>query len=219
MDGEAELLAATDRAAEQAGQSDLITTMLWDLDDSAPAPADDFDLVWAAHMVHHLADQQAGVRRLTGVLAPGGRLALGEGGLPSACLPWDLGIGAPGLESRLRHAEEAWFAEMRAGIDGAVRCDVGWPVLLRRANLTEVSSRSFLLDRPAPLPAGERADIIDGLRERVDRAGERLTAQDQAAWAVLLDDTHPAALTERADVHQLAAATVHVGRRVSKQRA
>ncbi|MGN9779670.1 class I SAM-dependent methyltransferase [Micromonospora sp. H33] len=56
------------------------------------APA---DLVWASAAVHHVGDQQAAVTALTGLLAPGGRLALAEGGLPEHHLPWDVGLGEP----------------------------------------------------------------------------------------------------------------------------
>ncbi|MFU8849527.1 methyltransferase domain-containing protein [Micromonospora sp. SL1-18] len=45
------------------------------------------DLVWASAVVHHLGAQQGAVHAFTGLLAPGGRLALAEGGLPARHLP------------------------------------------------------------------------------------------------------------------------------------
>ena len=91
-------------------------------------------------------------RRAGRVLRPGGRLALAEGGLAARHLPHDVGVGEPGLEGRLQAANEAWFNGMRARLPGSVRMPYGWAEALRRAGLTGVTSRSWLLE-PAPDPA------------------------------------------------------------------
>jgi SAM-dependent methyltransferase len=70
-------------------------------------------LVWASGVVHHVADQQAAVIELADLLAPGGTLALVEGGLPLRCLPHDPGVGRPGLEARLDAARARWFDDLR----------------------------------------------------------------------------------------------------------
>jgi len=91
------------------------------------------DLVWASRVVHHLPDQQRAIDGLTRLLAPGGWLALGEGGLSTKCLPWDLGIGEPGLGDRLTAARDNWFVGMRSGMSGVKSLPVGWNKALWRA--------------------------------------------------------------------------------------
>ncbi|WP_243710413.1 class I SAM-dependent methyltransferase [Micromonospora sp. KC213] len=97
------------------------------------APA---DLVWASTAVHHVRDQQAAVTALASLLAPGGRLALAEGGLPEHHLPWDVGLGQPGLEVRLNAAQDRWFTQMRAELPDSRRMPYGWTQALRRAGLS-----------------------------------------------------------------------------------
>ena len=186
----------------------------------ADAAADDFgagipaaDLVWAARMVHHLPDQQAGTDRLAALLRPGGRLALAEGGLPIRALPWELGVGAPGLQDRLLAARDAGFGQMRAEITGGVPMPYGWNVALTRAGLTDATSFSVLVDHPAPVGPQVRASVLawlGGLRERI---GDVVSAEDAAALDALLDpgaDTYAGA---REDIYLLGVTTVFLGRR------
>lgn len=171
------------------------------------------DLVWASAVVHHAPDQQATVSTLAGLLAPGGRLALAEGGLPRRCLPWDLGIGPPGLESRLEQAQDRWFAEMRDSMPGAVRLPYGWPSALERAGLTDVMTWTSLIERPPPLDPAEREHVAGKLAHRVEwlREREMLAAEDDDAWSRLLDPDRPEWIGNRDDVFVLDARSVHVG--------
>src|SRR5438067_486923 len=122
-----------------------------DLADVAlPESVPEADLVWASGVVHHVADQQAALATLGAALKPGGVLAIAEGGLEMRCLPWDLGVGRPGLERRLAAAREEWFAAMRAGIPGTIRMPYGWPVALRRAGLEDIETFAALIDHPLP---------------------------------------------------------------------
>ncbi len=127
------------------------------------------DLIWASASVHHAADQQAAVSALASLLAPGGRLALAEGGLPTRMLPWDLGLGEPGLELRLDATQDRWFASMRDGIPGSVPMPYGWTDALQRAGLTTVTTRTVLTEKPVPLSDADRAQVVDQLRHRVAR--------------------------------------------------
>lgn len=120
VDGEPMMLDAARRRLTAAGLDAQVEFRLGDLDSLELAEAA-YDLVWVGSVVHHLPDQQSGVDRLAALLRPGGRLALGEGGLPLRCLPYDLGIGRPGLEARLSAAQAAWFNALRAAMPGAVR--------------------------------------------------------------------------------------------------
>ena len=169
-------------------------------------------LVWAAAMVHHLPDQQSGLTGLARALGRGGVLAVAEGGLETHCLPWDLGIGSPGLERRLLAARDDWFGEMRATIPGAARMPYGWNVALEKAGLADVGSFSSLLDHPAPLSAPARGYVVDRFRRLVETVGDRLGADDRDAAARLLDHDDSAYLGWREDLYVLGTQTIHFGR-------
>jgi SAM-dependent methyltransferase len=172
------------------------------------------DLVWASASVHHVGDQQRAVDALASLLAPGGRLALAEGGLGPYHLPWDLGVGEPGLEQRLYAANDRWFARMRAQLPASVRMPYGWTEALRRAGLTGVTTRSTLQEQPA-LPEPARGRIVERFERWVDRLREAalLDAADLATWQRLLDPRDPAWLGHRTDLYVLRARSVHLGTR------
>ncbi|HEV2781386.1 MAG TPA: methyltransferase [Actinophytocola sp.] len=192
------------RAIRVDAASDELTSLLSDV-----------DLVWASRVVHHLPDQQDGINRLTRLLAPGGWLAISEGGLGTRCLPWDLGVGEPGLGDRLEAAGAAWFADMRSGMPGSVRLPVGWTQALADAGLVGVSSFSYLIDLPAPPSERVRQSVVDWLSWVAGVAAERLGEADQAALVRLLDPDDPAFVGARDDVFILTASTIHLGRKIS----
>lgn len=174
------------------------------------APA---DLVWASASVHHAADQQAAVTALAGLLAPNGRLALAEGGLPAHYLPWDVGVGEPGLEHRLIAAGQRWFGRMRAELPGSVRMPYGWTTALRNAGLTNVRTRTVLTEQPAPL--ADNAVAVEAVRHQVDRLADTdlLDPADRDAWRRLLDPHDDAYLGRRDDLYVLGARSIHTGER------
>ncbi|MDQ3152256.1 MAG: methyltransferase domain-containing protein [Actinomycetota bacterium] len=168
------------------------------------------DLVFASFVVHHLPDQQAGLDRLAALLTPGGRLAIVESGLEQRCLPWDIGVGEPGLQGRLTAAHGEWFRGLRAGMEGAVRLPVGWGHALRDAGLTEVSSFSYLIDEPEPTEQ-VRAAAIRWLSGMLEMAAAWIDEADRHTVDQLLDPAGPHYVGGRDDVFLLAAHTVHVG--------
>ncbi|WP_406047046.1 class I SAM-dependent methyltransferase [Kribbella sp. NBC_00889] len=195
------------------------------------APA---DLIWAAGAVHHAADQQAAVDALASLLAPGGRLALAESGLPARSLPWDLGVGEPGLELRLDHAQDRWFKAMRESLPGTVPMPYGWTDALTRAGLSDVTTRSILTETPAPLSDDERDRLVTQFRHRVERLtldaepthghghghghghvspedGEWLSPEDLATWERLLDPDGDQYLGRRTDLFVLSVRSIHLG--------
>ena len=174
---------------------------------------DGADLIWASASVHHLGDQQAAVDALAALLRDGGRLALAEGGLSPRHLPHDVGVGEPGLESRLQAAQEAWFVGMRANLPGAVRMPYGWTEALSRAGLVSVSTRTWLLEQPPPLPTERLAAVVDRFSHRSTRLHEigMLSDDDAAAWRRLLDPADDAWLGNRGDLFSLDARSVHIG--------
>lgn len=84
--------------------------------------------------------------------------------------------------------------------------------LLSDAGLVEVTSRSTLMDVPAPLPEHVRAVVLAELAACVDRARRFLTEEDAAAWVRLLDPADPAWAGQRADLALLTALSAHRGR-------
>ena len=214
VDGEPDLLGRTAARAARNGLGDRVETRVVDLPDGLDDLGDVIgaaDVVWASHVLHHIGDQQHAVRRAGRLLRPGGLLGLAEGGLPTRSLPRDIGIGRPGLESRLDAAHEAWFAEMRAALPGARPAVEHWPGLLAAAGLVPSGSRTFLLDLPAPLEGPAREMV----RHRFERSREtlsgRIDADDLSVLDQLLDDDDGAhGLAHRQDVFLLTATTVHL---------
>ncbi|SEP47988.1 Methyltransferase domain-containing protein [Amycolatopsis saalfeldensis] len=209
---EADKHVAQDSAGERGPVE--VRAILGDLADAGlPHTLPPADLVWASHVVHHLADQQAAVGTVAAVAKPGGLVALAEGGLDFRCLPWDLGVGRPGLENRMLAAQAEWFIGMREGIDGAVPMPYGWSIALDRAGLTEVDSFGVLVHHPSPGPDS----LVDYVVNRIDRlrefVGDQLAAEDRATVDALLDPAGPHFVGGRRDLYLLGAKTVHCGRR------
>ncbi len=198
------------------------------------APA---DLIWASASVHHAADQQAAIDALVSLLAPGGRLALAEGGLPARSLPWELEIGEPGLELRLDLAQDKWFKAMREALPGSVPMPYGWTDALQRAGLTGVTTKSVLTEKPVPLSDEERDRVVEQFRHRIERLtpgapqghghGDghghghghghglpeelALPAEDLAVWKELLDQDSEHFLGRRTDLAALSVRSIHLG--------
>lgn len=217
VDGAPEMLAAVGARLDElpAGHA-RVEFVAADLGGMAPVrtalgrPA---DLVWASASVHHAGDQQAAVDALAALLGPGGRLALAEGGLPSRHLPWDVGVGEPGMEVRLEAAHDRWFGRMRAELPGSRPMPYGWTEALRRAGLVEVTTRTTLRERPAPLSERDRWHALDRLGAMVDKLRPigLLDPADLAAWDRLLDPADEAWLGRRGDLQRLEARSVHMG--------
>ncbi|MFD7433791.1 class I SAM-dependent methyltransferase [Streptomyces sp. NPDC059861] len=209
VDGSEPLLArARDRAA-RLGVADRFGTLAGELPgvlDELDYPA---DLLWASRSLHHLGDQRAALAAFAGRLAPGGTLAIVEGGLPTRFLPRDIGMGRPGLQARLNAIEEEWFNEMRASLTGTVEETEDWPALLTAAGLTHARSRSFLLDLPAPAPERARAYVAATLARTREAVAERLDATDLATLDRLVDPDDKASVHHRPDFFLLTAQTVH----------
>ncbi len=210
VDGTPELLARAEERAERLGVRLLtrVAEFPEGLDGLGPA-----DLVWSGQVVHHVGDQQDALNRLAGVVGPGGVLAIVEGGLPARWLPRDPGFGRPGLQARLDAAMEHRFNRMRAELPGTVAVVEDWPGMLRTAGLSEVRSRTFLVDHPAPLAEGPRLSVRRWLERQRAMLAELLDTDDLSALDRLLDPADPAGVDRRADLFVLTAKTVHFGRR------
>lgn len=206
------LLELARARADRTGLGDRVGTRLAELPDGL-AELGPADLVWASGSLHHVGDQRAVLTGLAGLLRPGGLLALLEGGLPARHLPRDIGIGRPGLESRLEAAAAAWFADMRAALPGAKAEVENWRALLGAAGLTPTLTRSFLLDVPAPVTDAVREGLLSGLSWQRGALEGRLDADDAAVLDRLLDPDDEEGLMHRPDCFMLAVRTVHTARR------
>ncbi|MFF1438904.1 class I SAM-dependent methyltransferase [Streptomyces sp. NPDC058295] len=209
VDGSAPLLERAQQRADRLGYGDRFDTLAGELPDVLAELDYPADLLWAGRSLHHLGDQRAALAAFAECLAPGGTLAIMEGGLPARFLPRDLGFGRPGLEARLDALQEEWFARMRADLPGAVEEAEDWAALLSAAGLKHARARSFLLDLPAPASDRARAYIAASLSRLRDVFGDSLGADDRAMLDRLLDPRDEAGVHRRADVFVLAAHTVH----------
>ncbi|MEU3659908.1 class I SAM-dependent methyltransferase [Streptomyces sp. NPDC032940] len=209
VDGAGPLLERARERAARLGVGDRFTTLTGELPDVLGELDHPADLLWASQSLHHLGDQRAALAALAGHLAPGGTMAILEGGLPARFLPRDIGIGRPGLQARLRAAEEDSFTEMRASLPGSVAETEDWPALLTAAGLKHTGTRSFLLDLPAPVSDEARGYVVSSLSRMRDRFGETLDAGDRATLDRLLDPDDAASVHRRPDVFVLLAHTVH----------
>ncbi|MFH9222986.1 class I SAM-dependent methyltransferase [Streptomyces lydicus] len=212
VDGTPELLARAEERAARLGVRlrTRLAEFPAELDGLGPA-----DLVWTGQVVHHVGDQQEALRRLAGLLAPGGVLAVVEGGLPPRWLPRDLGFGRPGLQERLDAAQADRFSRMRAELPGSVPVVEDWPGMLRTAGLTGVRSRTFLIDHPAPQAPGPESPVRLSARQSLERyrngLADQLDDEDLRTLDRLLDPADPAGVDRRPDLFLLTAKTVHFG--------
>jgi SAM-dependent methyltransferase len=215
VDGSEPLLERARARADREGFADRFGTLAGELPGVLEELEYPADLLWASRSLHHLGDQRAGLTAFAARLAPGGTLAIMEGGLPSRFLPRDFGIGRPGLEARIDAIEADWFAGMRGDLPEAVTETEDWPALLTAAGLKHTGTRSFLLDLPAPTTDRVRAYVVAWLSRAREVYGEALDAEDRATLDRLLDPEDAASVHQRADVFVLAAHTVYTAVRTA----
>jgi SAM-dependent methyltransferase len=210
VDGAPELLARAAERAERLGVR--LRTQVAEFPEGLTGLGS-ADLIWSGQVVHHVGDQQAALNQLAGLLRPGGVLAIVEGGLPTRLLPRDLGFGRPALLARLDVAMASRFSQMRAELPKSVAVVEDWPGMLRAAGLSEVRSKTFLVDHPAPLAAGPRQWVRCSLERHRAMLGEFMDAEDVTTLDRLLDPADLAGVDQRADLFLLTAKTVYFGRR------
>ncbi len=210
VDGSGPLLERARERAGRQGFADRFGTLEADLPEGLDGLTYPADLLWASRSLHHIGDQRAGLAAFAARLAPGGTLAILEGGLPTRYLPRDIGFGRPGLQERLDAAQAEWFGAMRASLPGAVEEAEDWPGLLTAVGLRGATSRTFLLDVPAPLSEEARAFAVTVFGRLREKAAELLDASDLSTLDRLLDPDDKASLYHRSDLFVLTAHTLHV---------
>jgi SAM-dependent methyltransferase len=211
VDGAETLLAEARARAGRLGFADRFSTIEAELSEGVGDLEYPADLLWASRSLHHVGDQRAALTGFVRSLAPGGTLALLEGGLPTRFLPRDTGIGRPGLEARIDAVHDEWFTRMRAELPGSVAETEDWAALLNAVGLRHTATRTFLLDLPAPISDEARSFVVTALTRRREGLAEGLDAEDLAALDRLLDPDDKASVHHRSDVFLLTAMTVYVG--------
>ncbi|WP_436847563.1 class I SAM-dependent methyltransferase [Streptomyces aureus] len=211
VDGAEALLTEARARAGRLGFADRFSTVEAELSGGVGDLEYPADLLWASRSLHHVGDQRAALTGFVRGLAPGGTLALLEGGLPTRFLPRDTGIGRPGLEARIDAVHDEWFTRMRTELPGSVAETEDWPALLTSVGLRHTATRTFLLDLPAPVSDEARAFVVSQLTRRREGLAEGLTAEDVATLDRLLDPDDKASVHHRPDVFVLTAMTVYVG--------
>ncbi|MFI9587598.1 class I SAM-dependent methyltransferase [Streptomyces sp. NPDC052236] len=212
VDATPELLDQARARAERAGFGDRFHTRHAELPDGI-GELGEADLIWAGNSLHHIGDQRAALGGFARLLRPGGLLALAEGGLPARHLPRDIGIGRPGLETRLDAVTSEWFTRMRAELPGAKDEVEDWRALQAAVGLTPSGTRTFLLDLPAPVPSGVRDHLVAAFSWQRKMLDGQLADDDAAVLDRLLDPDDPASLFRRPDAYLLTSRTVHTARR------
>jgi ubiquinone/menaquinone biosynthesis C-methylase UbiE len=178
-----------------------------------PFEAAQFDLVWASMVIHHIEDPVAAMTELGRVLKPGGRIAIREGGLPLRLLPFDIGIGEPGLQDRLKVASNQWFAAMQRATLGKLPYPYGWLRLLRDGGFSAATVKSFAFDACAPFEPWAMDMLARRLRHTYERMeyGDFLSAEDRALIETITDPASPHALHHRDDLHLQLADSIYAG--------
>jgi ubiquinone/menaquinone biosynthesis C-methylase UbiE len=212
IDKSQEALAATRRFMAASPVAERITVREADL---LRLPFDDatFELAWCSFVLHHIADPVAAARELRRVVRAGGRVVVRETGVPLRMLPFDLGIGAPGLLDRLRVAHNRWFADHRYATPVAQPYPWGWPQVLRDAGCQEVTVRTFMLELLPPFTVAQQALLVETLRKPLDDPARRvfLDLEDQRTLEQLTDPASSWFVLNRPDLHILSGMALFVG--------
>jgi SAM-dependent methyltransferase len=175
-----------------------------------PFQAGSFDLVWCANTINHLTDPVVGVRHLAATLRPGGRIALVQSGfLPDMFFAWDERLEREVTSAVRRYYRDKYDLDERdvAGMRGLIG-------LAQRAGLADVTARTLVIERTAPLDDVDR----EYLSEAVFRGywGERLRPyMSEADWLEvqrLCEPESAAYCLDRPDFHHIQTLTMVTGR-------
>jgi len=173
-----------------------------------PLPVQGFDFIWCVNTINHLRDPLQGISRLVSMLRPGGRVALGQSSLlPDMYFAWDARLERLTNEAVRRYYRERYGLEERDLT--AVRALHG---LLRRASLRDVTVRTLVIERTAPLEPADRAYLLDAIFRQTwgERLRPYLPPSDYAELSALCDPAHAQFALRRADFHFLQTFTVAV---------
>ncbi|MDX3239021.1 methyltransferase domain-containing protein [Streptomyces sp. ME03-5709C] len=193
--------------AAAAAVADRVRLVHADLDAPAWPDLGTPELVWASASLHHLADPDGTLRRIRGLLAPGGLLVAVElAGFPRF-LPAGAPDDAPGLEERCHAALAHHHAEHlpHRGAD--------WGTKLSEAGFTVEAERVLAVDIAPPPSEAVTRYALSGLRRMRGAVASALTPDDLAALDRLLDTDRPDSIARRTDLGVRTERTVWAARR------
>lgn len=197
-----------EHARESLSQSGLPVTFVQGDLEALPFAPGRFDFVWCGNAVNHLTDPPDAVRSFAELLAPGGRLALGQSAfLTEMFFAWDAR-----LERVVTLACHQYYRD-KLGLDERVTTRVrNLFGLLKRCGLKGVTARTVLVERTAPLAPEDETYFLEGIfRPHWGGLRPYLSAEDWLALERLCDPDSPDFCLRRPDFHHLQTFTVVVG--------
>jgi SAM-dependent methyltransferase len=193
VDSSAPMLARVRDKARDLGLDGRVRTIESDLDGAWPLTGT-VDLVWMSMALHHLADPKRGLAEMLAAMNPGGLLALAELSEGMRFLPDDLGIGSPGLESRVFAAQsELAAAEMPyLGAD--------WDPIITEAGFEVVARQTFDLEVRPPLSPDAARYVLGYLRRGRAAIESAISPADLATLDALTSEDGPHSVLRRPDI-------------------
>lgn len=172
-----------------------------------------FDLIWSSNTLNHLPDPPAAARTLGRRLRPDGRLVLGASlFLPEMHFAWDERLERAVTAACLRHYREKYGLDERA--TSAWRAGVG---LLRGAGFVDVTVRTQVVERSAPLSAADERYFAGYYANYwAHRVQRFLAPEDWEQLQRLCDPASPDFAPRRPDFHFMQTYTVIQGRRAGE---
>ena len=150
-----------------------------------PLPDHSVDWIWCGDVLHHIAETERALREFRRVVRPGGQIIVKESQVLSAMfLP-----GHPELERRIQLAEIRRTLDEGHGQSFQERRQTT-PASLRAAGLPDVTVRTYMLERRAPLGPADRDYIQHTVFSRNwgDRLRDLLAPDDWAERSRLCDE-------------------------------
>jgi SAM-dependent methyltransferase len=175
-----------------------------------------FDAIWCANTINHLADPAAALDALSGLLRPQGRIALAQSSvLPDMYFAWDQRLERAVTEGVRQYYRDRYGLNEEATT--GIRALVG---LLRGAGLGNVRARTFTMERISPLAQTDVDYLLEAIFNGTwgERLAPYLAADDYARLRALCDPASPEFALRRPDFHFLQTFTVVTGERVATPR-
>jgi demethylmenaquinone methyltransferase/2-methoxy-6-polyprenyl-1,4-benzoquinol methylase len=176
---------------------------------SIPEPARSFDWIWCGDVLHHIVETEQALKEFLRVVRPGGRIIIKESQVLSALfLP-----GHPELERRIQLAEISRTLDEGGGRSFQERRQTTL-ASLRAIGLPDVTVRTYLLERRAPLGAVDHDYIQSTVftRNWGERLRELLTPEDRTQRSMLCDAGSPENILKSPDYFCVYPITVFAAR-------
>lgn len=168
-----------------------------------------FDLVWCANTINHLKDPVAGIRQLAATLRPTGRVAIVQSGfLPDMFFAWD-----ERLERAVSGAVRQYYRDKYGFAERDVTAMRGLVGLARRAGLANITARTIVIERTAPLADVDRDYLLNVVFNGYwsERLRPYLDDDDWSEVQRLYDPASTDYCLDRADFHHIQTLTMVTG--------